>query len=87
VPFIFKIINGNIIIYNFPKILEEIGWLVLTIYTRSKITFYDSFHTQNLMVLIILKFVGTYMIWVCHGLDSFYFNYECKSKLRRLYEI
>jgi hypothetical protein len=38
----FKLLNNLI---NFPEVLEAIGGLVSTFYLRSKLTFYESFHS------------------------------------------
>lgn len=76
----FKILNGCIIC---PGKLEEIDWLVPTFYTRSKITFIESFHTQSYS----FNKPKSYMLRVCNSLlgKAFDFNLDCESKLRLLY--
>jgi hypothetical protein len=43
ISFIYKILNDQI---NCPEILGEIGWLITTFYSRSKLTFNEPFHSQ-----------------------------------------
>jgi len=66
-------------IFTRPK-SEEIGWLVLSIYTRSKIIFYGSFHFQYYSY----NKPKSHILLTCNSLDDFDFNFYDKSKLWHL---
>lgn len=75
--FIFKIIKGSVLC---PEILDQIGWLVLTLYSISKTAFNESFHAQQFS----FNEPQNRMLRACINPDNFGFNFDNESKPQNL---